>query len=432
MSIIYNIAFIIFAVVYIPIFLLKKRRREGIALRFGLYSKELIEKLKSKENIWVHAVSVGEVMAAGPLLSRLRQRYPGYRLVITTVTETGNAVAKKIAGDSDIVLFLPFDIRPAVRRAISYIRPTMLLIAETEIWPNLITEAARSNVAIFLVNGRISDGSFGRYKLVKFMLKPVLEGIKLFLMQSEIDEERIISLGAEPSRVSISGNIKFDAATSEDLLRQDNMSLKSSLGLREDDKLFVAGSTHPGEEEIIMSAYIELKKEFANLRLLIAPRHIERTTALESFVKRYDFTSVRVSQLGKNKNQELAAKNYELFLLDTVGQLKSFYAIADIVFMGGSLVKKGGQNMIEPACFAKPILFGPYTFNFRDITDLFLKEEAAIVVKDKTALVKAASDILKGDDTHIKNLGQRAKELVDTNKGAVEKTLEAINEKLSL
>jgi len=377
-------------------------------------------------------------MAASPLLAKLRQAYPDARLVITTVTETGNSVAKKIANDNELVLFLPFDISFIVKKVISYIKPLALIIVETEIWPNLIIEGAKHQIPIFMVNGRISDESFGRYKLVRSMLRNVLNKVRLFLMQSEIDKDRIVTLGAPPEKVSVAGNVKFDKAISADLPDEKKRALRLSLRLREDQKLFVVGSTHLGEEEIILSSYLDLKKKFNNLQLLIAPRHPERADEICSLVFEYGFTPIKVSELSATPSTlqpkadpPMAESAKHVFLLDTVGQLRDFYSIADIVFVGGSLVKKGGQNMIEPAFFSKPILFGEHTFNFRDITKLFLKQEAAIVVKDKDSLVGAVTGIL-GDQVLANKLSQSAREIVNSNSGAVDKTIKAIHENVSI
>ena len=423
MAILYNIAFLIFAIFYIPVFLLN-RRREGIALRLGLYPEELIERLKERRNIWIHAVSVGEVMALASLMEAIRKRYPQSRIVITTVTETGNTVAHKVIKGDEIVLYLPFDISFVVRKVLGYINPSALIIAETEIWPNLIMESDRRGIPIIIVNGRISDRSFGRYKLVKAMLRPVLKMVNIFIMQSDADSKRIICLGAQASSVKVSGNMKFDSAVSIDTVDKKDKDLMQMLGISDDDKLFIAGSTHPGEEEIVLSVYSELKRKFDNIRLLLAPRHIERANELEGLIKKYGFTPVKVSQLS-TMNHELSTSN--VFLLDTMGQLKDLYAIVFAVFIGGSMVKKGGQNMIEPAVFKKPILFGPHTSNFRGIADLFIKKEAALLVKDKASLKSALEKLLNEPD-RADRLGKSARFIVDENIGATESVIKEIED----
>lgn len=419
MSIIYNIIFIMFAFFYIPVFLLRKRKRKGVGLRFGIYPQWLIARLKSRKNIWIHAVSVGETIAVSSLAKNLKSRYPGHRLVISTVTETGNSVAERLAGDDGIAFFLPFDISFVIRRAIDYISPSILIIAETELWPNLIREAGIRGIPIVLVNGRISDRSYIGYACVKFLLAPLLNNITLFLMQTATDRKRITALGAPDSRVMISGNLKFDSSVTRDSSAADKDALYTSLGIKGGEKLIVAGSTHTGEEEAITRTFKDLKSSFRGLRLLIAPRHIERTSDVEGIIERYGFTPVRISQLSALSSQ-LSANT--VFILDTIGQLKDFYSIADVVFVGGSLIRRGGQNIIEPAAFGKPVIFGPHTFNFKDITELFLEKEAALAVNDTESLGKALTRLLSDEDL-CRRLGMRAKEIVDENRGAVDITM---------
>jgi 3-deoxy-D-manno-octulosonic-acid transferase len=422
MGIIYNIAFIIFAIFYIPVFIFKKKKRQGMRMRLGLYPAKLIKELSKKKNIWVHAVSIGEVMAVSPLISMLRKEYPDYRLVITTVTESGNKVAKKLAQEGEIVLFLPFDITSAVKRVISYIRPHLMIIAETELWPNLIRSCAKNNISMVIVNGRISDKSFKRYSIIRFMLKPLFKKIKLFLMQSEFDRDRIAYLGADSSKIKVTGSMKFDSALTIILSDDDKAKLRSALNLKASERLFIAGSTNPGEEEIILSAYKTLKREFDNLKLLIAPRHIERTPEIERLISESDFTPVRFSQRTTDNGKRTTK---HIFILDTIGQLKSLYSIADVVFVGGSLIKKGGQNILEPAIFAKPIIFGPHMFNFRDIAELFLKDGAAIMVEDADSIKRSVGAILK-DDSLRNSLCQKSREIVEKNRGATALTLKEI------
>ncbi|MFH1867454.1 MAG: 3-deoxy-D-manno-octulosonic acid transferase [Candidatus Omnitrophota bacterium] len=425
MGIIYNIIFIIFSFFYIPVFLIKKKKRHGIGLRFGIYPEDLISKLRERKNIWIHAVSVGETMAVSSLITKLRSRFPGYRLVITTVTETGNSVARKLAAEDDIVLFLPFDVTFIIRKAMRYIRPSLLIIVETELWPNLIREASRNQVATILINGRISEGSFKGYACVRFMIAPVLRGIDLLLMQTDVDRDRIIFLGADESRVKISGNLKFDSISSAGLSEQKKKELNSLLNIKEGEELLVAGSTHAGEEEAVIKAFKNLKDQFDSLRLLIAPRHIERIPDIEKLIENYGCKPVRISKLSTSTICDMRNAKYEIFILDTIGQLKDFYSIAKVVFVGGSLVKKGGQNFIEPALFSKPIVFGPYTFNFRDITEMFLKNEAALMANDGLSLKKALERLLLNPGL-CKDMGERAKNIVEANKGATDITLGAI------
>ncbi|MFC1806797.1 tetraacyldisaccharide 4'-kinase [Candidatus Omnitrophota bacterium] len=450
MSIIYNIIFILFGIFYIPISLLKNKKREGIPLRFGLYSKELIDKLSEKKNIWIHAVSVGEVMAISSLVLKLREEYPSHRLVITTVTETGNSVAKKLIKKDEVVLYLPFDLSFVVNKVFSYIKPHLLIITETELWPNLIRISGLLRVPTMLVNGRISENSFKRYKHVRLLMRRFLNKIDLFLMQSEADKERILYLGASESKVTISGNLKFDSANLSDISDASQKELKRLLNIEEDEKLLIAGSTHPGEEEMVLSAFDNLRERYPKLKLLIGPRHVERAPDIEKLIKDHGLNSVRISDatnesvigsrcavsgshLDENRKPKTENRNLSItvFILDTIGQLKQFYSIADIVFIGGSLIKRGGQNILEPAALSKAIIFGPYMFNFRDIIEIFKADEAAIEIPDSKSLGGEIARLL--DDPSLrKRLGDRARSIVQENRGGVDKTQAAVKEIFSI
>jgi len=334
-------------------------------------------------------------------------------------------VARKIIEDEEIALFLPFDLTFAVRKALSYIRPSVLIIAETELWPNLITETDRRKIPIVLINGRISERSFHGYSDVKWMISTTLKKMSLLLMRTKVDAERAAKLGADTHSVKVTGNIKFDSATVSTPSEEDISAMRLVLSLQEEDRLLVAGSTHPGEEEALVDVYRRLVSEFKHLRLLIAPRHVERTADVEGIIKRQGLTPVKISQLLEPINHKLSTINPVIFVLDTIGKLKNFYAIADVVFVGGSLVKKGGQNMIEPAAFAKPVLFGPHTANFRDVARAFLKEGAAIMVKDNNSLQDEISRLIK-DPALCKGYGNKGRAIIEENRGASELTLNSL------
>ena len=421
MNILFNIAFALFLFFYAPLFIFKKRRRKGIRIRLGIYSKDLISRLASRKNIWIHAVSVGEVIAAAPLIENIRQRHIGYRIILSTVTETGNSAARKILLKDDIDLYLPFDLSFITRKVMGYIKPVFLILTETELWPNLILAAHKMNSKIFLVNGRISDSSFKRYRIAKALLAPVLRNIDLLCMQTQEYKERIVSLGAHRSRTVVSGNMKFDSAFLDDVSDQHREMLKEILCLHSGERLMVAGSTHPGEEDIMLSAYNKLKTQFTGLRLIIAPRHIERAHDITQIAKRLRLESALFSCLAKGGR--VSPEN--IIILDVIGKLKDIYSIAEIVFVGGSMVKRGGQNIVEPAVFAKPIVVGPYTYNFRDIIDMFLEKQAVMIAETEGFLVGVIDGLLKDRDL-AKRLGQRARSVVESNRGAAERTLRFI------
>lgn len=365
--------------------------------------------------IWIHAVSVGEAMAVKGLLDELRLNYPEKKFVISTVTVTGNKIAARFAKEGDFVTYLPLDFSFIVRSVINRINPVMFIIAETEIWPNLITCLYKKNIPIVFVNGRISDKSFRGYSCVKFLLKPVLNKISLFCVQTDCDAQRFMRLGVWKDKISVTGNMKFDAAFGV-LHKPELLQLVK-------EKIFVAGSTHDKEEEMVLDVYGKLRADFPGLRLLIAPRHPERASDVEKVIIKYGFSPIRISSLSKplsNKDSENT-----VLILDAVGQLLSYYAAADIVFVGGSLIKKGGHNILEPASAGKPVLFGPYMFNFRDIADLFLKQKAGILVRNKEELYTGIKNLLD-DPGKMFNLGETARDLVLKKRGATKKILELI------
>ena len=420
MFIIYDLIFLIFAILSLPVYLLKGKFHRGFLKRLGF----LPANLELDSPIWVHAVSVGEAMSVRSLIEGLRRLYPQKKIVISTVTATGNKIAQGLAREGDFVTYLPLDLSFITGYVIGRINPSLFIIAETEIWPNLISTLYRKKIPIFTINGRISDLSFKGYSGIKFLIKPVLNKINLFCMQSERDAQRLAALGVPEEKIKVTGNIKFDVA-SFNLENMDSVKLRQKLNLGSKDNLFVCGSTHPGEEEIILGVYKDLLPEFPNLKLLFAPRHPQRSTEAAKSIKDFGFEPVKISLL--DSGAKLSGDARRVFLLDTVGQLLSFYAISSLVFVGGSLIKKGGHNIIEPASLEKPVLFGPYMFNFRDIAELFLASKAAIQVRNKEGLNENIKELLN-NPVQAQCLGMNAKKLVLNNLGSTEKSLSLINQ----
>ncbi|MBI5143838.1 MAG: 3-deoxy-D-manno-octulosonic acid transferase [Candidatus Omnitrophica bacterium] len=416
----YDIGFLIFSIIYLPTLLFKGKLHGNFLERFGIYEKCKRDSLSSgEERIWIQAVSVGEVSLCRALIPLLKGKFPDKEIVLSTITRTGNDLAKKIFSGEAVVIYFPLDFSFIVKKVVSLIRPGLYIMVETEIWPNMIKETSDNKIPSILINGRISDKSFGMYRLAKLFLKDILTKIDKFCMQSEIDAERIISLGAPSGRVGVTGSMKFDIEAAGDA--ESAQKMRESLGLKADAQLLVAGSTHNGEEDIVIEVFKNLLREFPGLNLLIAPRHVERVAEVERAARQFGFESARVSSL---QLKAYSLKRPFVFILDTIGQLKDVYAIATLVFMGGSLVKHGGQNPIEPAVSEKAILFGPYMFNFKDIASIFLKNGAAIQVMNKKDLLEKAKSLLKDSAARIQ-LGQNAKRTVSENRGATERNLDA-------
>lgn len=416
MAIFYNLIFLIIALIYSPIYLFRGKFHSGFLLRLGFLPKDLA----LDRPIWIHAVSVGEVMAMKALIEQLREDYPEKSLVISTVTATGNKIAKSIANEGDFVTYFPLDFSFIVKKVINRINPSLFIIAEVEIWPNIISCLHKKNIPVVAVNARISDRSYRGYSSAKLIFAPVFKRIDMFCVQTDEDARRLIRLKVPSDKIHVTGSMKFDYSD----FKKDDADFKLKLGLRREEKLFVAGSTHAGEEDILTDVYKKISLEFPDLRLLIAPRHPERTRDVEKIIIKYGFSPLRVSQLKTPTRQRPNAP--AVFVLDTIGQLVSFYACADIVFVGGSLVKKiGGHNILEPAYFGKPIIFGPYSFKSRDIADLFLNKKAAIVVRNQEELKSSMVYLLRNYNEAIE-LGERSRKLILEKQGATRKNAQYI------
>ena len=421
MRILYNLAFIIFGIFYLPYLIVKKRYKYGMGNRIGILSPSLRSIASRERIIWIHAVSVGEMKAASILAPLLRKAFPSHTLLFSSVTHTGNKVARTIATGNEGVFYLPFDISFIVNRVVMSIRPEFFLCLETELWPNLISSLQRFNTKIILINGRISHRSYFGYKRIRFIISGILKKFSLILMQSEQDAVRILTLGAPKEKVYVTGNLKFDLSLLESTSRRRQ--IRERLNIAEQDILLIAGSTHRGEEEQLIDCFSKLKKDYENLRLLIAPRHIERTQEVEQILTKHNFESMRFSSVSL---QPSASTLQPVFILDAIGNLKAIYSASDIVFVGGSLVKKGGQNPIEPAILAKPVIFGRFTYNFQDVVTSFLESGSAIQVENKDELYSAIR-LLLDNPRDRRRLGINAKETVDKNSGSSQRTIDLIS-----
>ncbi|MFA6142944.1 MAG: 3-deoxy-D-manno-octulosonic acid transferase [Candidatus Omnitrophota bacterium] len=402
----YDIAFFVFSIFYLPVLIFKGKLHEDFAERFGNFAPEKRKLLEDAHGaIWIQAVSVGEVSLCKSLIPKLKSAFPDKKIVLSTITKTGNDLAKKLFSQDAVVIYFPLDFSFTVKKAVSLIKPAVYIMIETEIWPNLLKELSNGSIPSILINGRISDRSIGKYILAKPLLKDTLARVGRFCMQSRLDAERIISMGAPKDRVEVTGNMKFDVDINADLKSMET--LRETVSLKADEELFVAGSTHRGEESIVIQSFKELLGDFPKLKLLIAPRHIDRASEVRGEVKSAGLGETQVT------------------VLDKIGYLNSAYSYAAIVFVGGSLVKHGGQNPIEPAIFEKAILFGPHMFNFRDISASFLKHNAARCISNNKELTEIVRMLLI-DKTKRDELGRNAKQVVSDNRGATDRNVEVI------
>jgi 3-deoxy-D-manno-octulosonic-acid transferase len=361
-----------------------------------------------QNSIWVHAVSVGEVKAVEKLVEGLRREFPNKPLVVSTATPAGQVLARQRRDIIDHTFYFPIDLPWCVARSLNRIHPEMVIIAETEIWPNFLRACRNRGTRVLMINGRISDKSFARYWIVRHWLRRVFEDYTIMGMQSETDRQRIEAIGADPQKVTVFGNLKYDVVPTTKPL---DPNLVRFLG--DWRRIWIAASTMPGEDDLLLDAYSELHKNHADLKLIIAPRHAERFNAVEELVKSRGYSCVRRTQLGQTGT---------VLILDTIGELAAVLEYATVVFMGGSLVPKGGHNILEPARQRKPIIFGPHMENFRDMTRLFMDAGAAIQIQNASQLAPSIEKLLSNPE-RASELGRNAYAVAQSNTGATDRVL---------
>jgi 3-deoxy-D-manno-octulosonic-acid transferase len=388
------------------------RNAPGLAQRLGRMGPGI----PPGPRCWIHAVSVGEVTTAIPLVEGIRRRWPQLGIVLTTVTSTGAKVALDRLGGQAVHRYFPLDLPGPVRRALDAIRPEFFLAMETEIWPNFFRALHGRAVPSMIVNGRLSDRSFRRYRLLRVLMRHVLSHVTVFAMQSAEDARRVIALGAHPERVLVTGNLKGDATAADGA---SELIWRRLLGLSEQEPVWIAGSTRRGEEEIVLDSFQTLRAQHPELRLILAPRHPERTPEIEGLLRDRRLNGARRTVLPRD------TAGVEVILLDSVGELAQLYSLADVVFVGGSLVPWGGHNMLEPALRRKPVLFGPHYMNFRESAELLLSAGGAVKVADGGELTTAVGRLLRDPDLRTQ-MGEKGYAAVLSRRGAVNETLELI------
>ncbi len=430
MYFLYNFFLMTASVVCAPYFSIKlvssEKYREGLGQRMGRLPLEVSAERGEGKCLWVHAVSVGEVLACAPLIEELKGKYPELRIVLSTVTRTGNQTAVQKVKAADQIIYFPFDFPWTVRKVIREIAPDAVAIVETELWPNFLRRLRQEHIPSLIVNGRISPSSFRGYKKVRFFIKNVLAEVNLFSMQSEEDARRVVELGADGDAVEVTGNVKFDQSPSQ-VSSVLAAKYRDMLGL-EDQRVFLAGSTHEGEEEAVIEAYDVLREEFPDLRLIIAPRHPERWDRVEKLIADHGYDVRRRSGL---EPQSGKWTDRSVVLLDTIGELAELYAVATAAFVGGSLVPTGGHNVLEAAAQGKAVLFGPHMFNFKEISRLLLEVGGGLEVQNTQDMVEKIRRLLH--NTHDReDMGRRALSVVHANQGAVKRNVELLERYLNL
>jgi 3-deoxy-D-manno-octulosonic-acid transferase len=371
--------------------------------------------LSTPPPIWYHAVSVGEVMASLPLIQEINKRFPARPVWVSTVTATGHATAGSRIPWAGGVFYFPYDLPWIMDRIIKGLRPVLFITTETEIWPNCIWRLHRYRVPAVLVNGRISDRSLVWYTRFRFLFRPVLQCFDRLCMQSEQSARRIQAMGAPEGRIRITGNLKFDQDLPNAL---DQRNWRTRLGLNKGERIFVAGSTHPGEEEILLGAFRTLQSQYPHLRMILAPRAPERFDEVAGLIAKMGLT-------GWRRTAPSDGASPDVILLDTIGELPKIYGLAEVGFVGGSLVPHGGHNPLEVAAHACPVLFGHHMENFREIALLLIEANGALEVRHRGDVEAALFKIL-GEPSTGKRMGDKALEVLKSNRGAAGRTLAAI------
>jgi 3-deoxy-D-manno-octulosonic-acid transferase len=431
--VLYNILFVIGFLLMLPRFLVRMARRGGYARnfeqRFGRYSPDVLRRLGEGRRIWIHAVSVGEIFVALRLMERWRARRPGLRFVLTTTTSTGHAVAARQLHADDVLLYFPLDVPAITRRALDAIDPLALVLVELELWPNLVRMAHARQVPVILVNGRISDHSFRGYRRLRYFTTRLLPMLDVMCAQTRLDAERLIALGADARRIRVLGTAKYDVATFDPTGEAEARNVLSRAHIGPEQMILLGGSTWPGEEHALMDAYKGLKTRYRNLVLVLAPRHAERAPAVLREIQDHALKVVRRSELADPAAQARARP--QVFLLDTTGELKNFYACADVIFVGKSLMSQhGGQNLIEPALYGKPIVVGQNMENFRAVADDMAEADALVQVTDLQSLRRSLDDLFS-NEARRRELGANAARVVREKTGSIERTLDLLDVMLS-
>ena len=389
--------------------------RIGWRERLGMVPSRLFDRV-ALDTIWIHAVSVGEVLAVSQMVDELKARLPGWRVVVSTTTDTGQSLARQRFGEGDVFYF-PVDFGFAVRAYLDALRPKLLVLAESEFWPNLLHEARRCGASIAVVNARVSDRSLPRYLRFRTLLGRVMRNVDVFLAQSEEDAQRLVQIGAQADRVHVGGNLKFEVKPPEKPEILDRFA--AAVKREEIGPVLVAGSTLEGEEAMLLDCFRQVVARYPNAIMVLAPRHPQRFETVAGLLALSGLGWQRRSQW--DGQQALAGR---LVLLDSIGELASFYQFADLAFVGGSLVAKGGHNVLEAAQFGTAILVGPHTENFRDIVSVFQRTDALRVVTPQS-LTSTVLELLQNDAERA-SLGQRAREVMTRQRGATERTITAL------
>ena len=422
MYILYNLLLWIFCLAALPWLIAKLissgRNRKLFAQKLGFIPQEVLAKIKGEPRIWVHAVSGGEVSAIQPLIRQLREAYPEACLMLSTGTESGKKIASERALQATAIFFFPLDLPFVVRRVIRRVQPDLFILAETELWPNFLRIVKEEGAKTMLANGRISERSSGKYRKTRSFWMGVLDYLDAMSMIRVQDGERIIAMGANPVKVFVNGNCKFDQAalSAEPAFREEMQKL---LEVDEQDLLLIAGSTHEGEEEAVLQAFLEIRRRYPEMILVLVPRHVERTPRVERLLSRYGLDNFVL----RSRVEAEGRRGRRVVLWDTFGELFKVYSVGTLVFCGASLVPKRGQNILEPATWGKVVLYGPSMGDFLDAHQLLQGVGAGIMVRNAAELAERCLDLL-GHPHELAVKGEAGRAALLAQRGATRRNFE--------
>jgi 3-deoxy-D-manno-octulosonic-acid transferase len=428
MPIIFDSIYLTASVLGAPYMLFKmltsERHRSGLYQRFGIVS----ERASKKPGIWIHGASVGEIITAKSIVEKIDREFPEWETFISTTTNTGYSVAKQNFSGKPVFYF-PVDLSWITRKVLRRIRPSCIILIELEIWPNFLVSVYEENIPLIIVNGRISNKSFKAYRIISRIsgafYNSLTNKMNTYCARTELDAQRFRDLGISSEQVFVTGTMKYDNIPTH-INENSKNELADLFRIKDNDLVLIGGSTHEGEEEILLRIFERLSKTYPNLRLIIAPRHIERIKDVSRLIEKMGFFPLLKTEIEESNYKWQNAKK-EIILIDTVGDLGKIYSLSSFVFVGKSLVPSGGQNMMEPAGLGKPVIFGPHTFNFKEEVDLLLRNEAAKMIETEDELCEAIEFFIKNPEA-AKEMGLRAQGVVSEKRGATEKNMDIIRE----
>ena len=432
MYLIYNLLLIVVFILFVlPYYTYRLFTEKGFSRRFrqslGRVHNKEIEKVMRKDCIWIHGASVGEIVATSPLVKQIRQEMPDRPILVSAFTVGGYNMAKQIIPEADAIIFFPLDLPFVAESMVKRIHPGIFMPVETELWPNFLRAIRERHIPVMMVNGRISEKSVKTYRYLYGIWDDMLSTVSRFCMQSSIDADYIYSLGADKNKIFVTGNTKFDQTYAE-VTPEDYTRYKEELGLNDSYPIVMAGSTHPGEEKALFDAFKKVREKYADARLVIAPRKVNRADEISKLASSYGFETGYRSKMLENPSLR---KEYSVVLLDTIGELGRIYAVGDVVFVGGSLCKTGGHNVLEPAAHAKPIIVGPNMQNFKDSYSLLSKVGACKMVNNVAELANEMLDII-GNDERREKMGAASLQVIKENRGADIRSIHYLKELLDL